>query len=177
MSSTTPFGCAKSRAFLAGLQGMVGHRPVTAPLPSACAGESADGLPELFCCSWSPRKRDAWAGVGSFVRHNNCPFDCEPTPMRPRCPFQGRGGPQALRRARSPTNAVRKRAALTATRAGPALSDRVLDGTAGKFGRTESAKLNRRRTRLNLADGSLSHAPEHLPLFDGVVKRVMGMAR
>src|SRR6202035_6151826 len=47
-----------------------------------------------------------------------------PPQWRPRCPFQGRGGEaglsQAVRRtpqARSCTNAVRKRAAFTATRA------------------------------------------------------------
>src|SRR6202035_4478797 len=64
------------------------------------------------------------AGFAGFFRHSLVLSIVSPPQWRPRCPFQGRGGKaglsQAVRRtpeARSCTNAVRKRAALMATRA------------------------------------------------------------
>ena len=49
--------------------------------------------------------------------------------------------------------------------------------TAARFGQSEIARVNRRRTRLTLAYGSLSHVTKHLSLLDCVVKRVVSVRR
>jgi hypothetical protein len=84
-----------------------------------------DRLPELLLAVLGHRI-DAMSrtGFGCFFRHNIVLSLMSPPQWRPRCPFRGRGGKaglsQAVRRtpeARSCTNAVRKRAALTEPRA------------------------------------------------------------
>jgi hypothetical protein len=104
------------------------------------------------------------AGVGCLCRHNHFLADVSPPQWRPRCPFQGRGGKaglsQAVRRtpeARSCTNAVRKRAALTATRASAEagtkrgrlerrVCERIRDGVSDNARtRTRTAVVSNRR--------------------------------
>src|ERR1700674_2455670 len=95
------------------------------PLAVGVGPEGADGLPEFLLAGFGDDvetvRRARFAGFGI---HRSVLSIVSPPQWRPRCPFQGRGGKaglsQAVRRtpeARSCTNAVRKRAAFTATRA------------------------------------------------------------